>query len=346
MEIESQPLKRMKLQAAYEEGIRKQRELEELINEAETFETTVQSEYTQEVLLGDLEQLRDAIEELKRVKFEFSKTPEQWIKAEAAIHKLVRQLGGVAAYPRLMRVFIDNAGISLLAEVLTSHNLDLCSDAVRFILEMSEIEVDEDDDDLLQIGLLLAEQTLASSIPHALSSLLSRLNLDKDEQRETSFEVLGIFENLFELLPSAASVVGTKTGLLEWIIGLLLPTGGPRQLLLTHTDNALYASELLSILLQESEVQKYLATIHKEGAFLSFFRELQELPQCPADFKETILNLFNSQALALLHRPNQEAFQQGEGIDIMLRLLKYYTITPGQRPSTLDMPSASSTSPP
>lgn len=220
---------------------------------------------------------------------------------------------------------MERGGIGLLAEVLGSTNQDLCAETVRFLLELSEIEVDEDEKNL-QVGILFAEQTLSSPLPQTLGALLSRLDLKKEENRATAYEVLGIFENLFELLPAAIEVIGTQTSLLQWIISLLLPEGNSLKLLSSHTETSLYASELLSILLQDNAVQSSFSSSHSMTRMVGFFRSLQELPTnppCPMDFRETILNIFNSIALALLDKTSQKEFAEAEGIDVMLRLLKY-----------------------
>lgn len=204
---------------------------------------------------------------------------------------------------------------------MSSTNIDLCIEAVNFILELTEIDVDLGER-LLTIASAMADQFVESSLPQTLSALLYRLNPGKEEEKETVFKILGIFENLFELKPEAVEVAGQKTGLIQWILGQLLSNNGAAAMLSQFDDNRLYASEILAILMQNTANQHHFAGLNFISPIINFLRTLQEVNQFPMDFKETILNLFNCLALALMDHYGQEDFGQNEGIDVMLKLLK------------------------
>ena len=247
---------------------------------------------------------------------------------EVRIDQIIRRFGGVAAYPELIAIFVQRGvglryseGVNYINEIVQSSNIDLCIEAISFMLELTEIDV-EIDDRLLKIGASMADQFTESSLPQTLTSLLFRLDVSKEEEKETVFKILGIFENLFELKPDAVEVAGQKTNLIKWILGQLISVEGASTVLDTFDDNKLYASEILAILMQSPANQSHFAGLNLMPQVISFLRTLQEMTQFPMDFKEAMLNLFNGLSLSLMNKTCQEDFAENEGIDVMLRLLK------------------------
>ena len=166
-----------------------------------------------------------------------------------------------------------------------------------------------------------------SAIPQELTCLLMKLEQSRDEERETGFKILGIFENLFEIKPDAIRVAGPQTGLAVWLLDQITPEGGVEQAVENFNDNVLYCSEVLSIVLQQPENQDSLFSSRKIPRAIEYLRTLLDRDKFPADFKETVLNLLNCIALTLMNLQAREEFADSEGIDIMIRLLKYFQST-------------------
>lgn len=253
----------------------------------------------------------------------------RWLSVEGQIDQIVKRFGGVAAYPELIALFVQRGvglskaeGVHFIVEVMQSSNMDICIEAINFILELTEIDADLEDR-TLTIASSMADQFVESSLPQSLTGVLHRINPDREEEKDAIFKVLGIFENLFELKPEAVEIAGQKSGLIQWILSLLITESGVADLLKKFDDNKLYASEILAILMQNSSNQRYFANLNCMEKLVHYLRTLQELNQFPMDFKETILNVFNCVALCQMDAHCQQEFAQCEGIDVMLRLLKY-----------------------
>ena len=74
---------------------------------------------------------------------------------------------------------------------------------------------------------------------------LTRLNEDEEESDRTGvFNILGIFENILSFIPPLAVQVVNTTELLPWLLKRIAKEK-------TYDSNKQYASEILSILLQE-----------------------------------------------------------------------------------------------
>lgn len=187
----------------------------------------------------------------------------------------------------------------------------------------------ENPDDVKEEAIVAAKltgQSLISdqTIKHAVE-LLFRLDEEKTEEKEGVFKVLGILENLFEIRPQAVREVSLDSSLLTWISLKVIPSQGAAYLLeQAFNDNILYATEILSILMQESEAQQKFHSLGLNPQFVNFLRTLLELPDTryPADYVEAILNLFDTACLAVMDTNNQTDFAEAEGIDVMLKLLK------------------------
>lgn len=180
----------------------------------------------------------------------------------------------------------------------------------------------DDDEDHLNIALGLGDQLLASSIPQALTVLLIKLDQKREEERETGFKILGIFENIFEIKPEAVNIAAQQTGLSLWLLNEISPEAGVIYSLDNFNDNKLYCSEILSIVMQNKQNQDHIHNLGKLPQVIGYLRTLLDHEKYPADFKETILNLFNCLTLILMNSNAREDFADNEGIDIMLKLLK------------------------
>lgn len=73
---------------------------------------------------------------------------------------------------------------------------------------------------------------------------LGRLDESEESDRQGVFKLLGIMENLLSLEPTLADRIALKTELLPWLLKRIQPKG--------YDSNRGYASEILSILLQDS----------------------------------------------------------------------------------------------
>lgn len=199
--------------------------------------------------------------------------------------------------------------------VLQSSNLDLAINAVNFLLELTEIDVDMQEDTLLTIN-RLTEELLSHRVLEILCGLLFKLDKTKEVEKEAVFKVLGIFENVFELQPLAVEVAGTRTNLVQWILGTIATSGRE------YNDNNLYASEILSIIVQQRSTLEKLAEVALVPKLTEHLKLLLHPHPFHADYKEMMLNLFNCLCSALITPQNQLVFAEQEGIDIMIKLLK------------------------
>lgn len=95
-------------------------------------------------------------------------------------------------------------------------------------------------------------------MPEALVLNLERLDDSKREEFEGIFNTMNIFENLLEVKPDLATELCDKTPIMNWLVDRATDLNKP------FDDNKLYASEILSILVQTSRENQF--TLGKKGA--------------------------------------------------------------------------------
>lgn len=157
---------------------------------------------------------------------------------------------------------------------------------------------------------LLEHQVLALLVQN-----LDRLDESVKEESDGVHNTLGIIENLTELRPEICNEV-VKQNFLAWLLKRL-------KLKAPFDTNKLYASELLSILLQDNN-QNRLALGELDGidTLLQQLAFYKRHDPSSAEEHELMENLFNSLCSALMSNPNREKFLRGEGLQLMNLMLR------------------------
>ncbi len=145
-------------------------------------------------------------------------------------------------------------------------------------------------------------------------------NLDRlDEKVKEDFDgvhnTLAIIENMCEVRNSEVCQAGGKQGLLTWLL--------KRVRVRQYDNNKLYAAEVLAILLQgNTENQQFLGERDGIDILLQSLAYYKRRDPGSVDEIEMMENLFGSLCSALMYTPNLERFLKGEGLQLMILMLK------------------------
>lgn len=144
---------------------------------------------------------------------------------------------------------------------------------------------------------------------------LERLDEKVREDSEGVHNVLAIVENMCEVRNAQVCAAAGEQGLLLWLL--------KRVRVRQYDNNKLYAAEILAILLQSNEPNQKLLG-EKDGIdillqSLAYYKRHD--PNSP-DEVEMMENLFDSLCSALSFIPNRERFLKGEGLQLMILMLK------------------------
>lgn len=182
-------------------------------------------------------------------------------------------------------------------------------------MELTEIEIDDNEENLTYLAALM-DEIISSKVIETVVANLNRYDEVRDDEKEGIYKVFGILENILEIKPESSAAIGTKTYIMNWIVGKLSKNTEKMD------DNKLYGSEILSILLQAKENQEHFGHANLLPNLLEVMDTYKKKSKFFMDEKEMILNILDSLSLALMIDHNKAQFIMNEGIDIMLECLK------------------------
>ena len=144
---------------------------------------------------------------------------------------------------------------------------------------------------------------------------LERLDEKVKEDFDGVHNTLAIIENMCEVKNTGVCTAGGEQGLLTWLM--------KRIRIRQYDNNKLYAAEILAILLQGNERnQKLLGEKDGIDILLQSLAYYKRRDPGSVDETEMMENLFDSLCSALMFSPNRDRFLKGEGLQLMILMLK------------------------
>ena len=250
------------------------------------------------------------INENMQLRMKYADKPEKFMDSELELYQELKRLHAIATAPELYPTFVRTKCVPSLLSLLTHENADISMGVVDLLHEMTESEDAEPDDLLALVDALLEHGAAMLLMEH-----MGKLSEEAEEEATAIHNTLAIFEAFLEAKPEAAPELASKAGLLAWLLARL-------KVRAFHA-NKLYASELLSVLLQE-QPENQLALGRAEGILplLTAASHYKRKEPQDAEESELIENVFNCLCTALLQPANQLLFLKAEGIELMILTVK------------------------
>ncbi|OXU28599.1 hypothetical protein TSAR_005359 [Trichomalopsis sarcophagae] len=248
----------------------------------------------------------------QEMRVKFPDQPDKFMESEVELHDVLQELHAVATNPELYPVMVELGIVPSLLELLAHENTDVAVGVVDLLQELTESDVyneaAEEADTL--IDALLQQQVFALLVQN-----LDRLDESISEESDGVFNTLAIFENLLETRPELCVEAG-KQGLITWLLKRI-------KMKTPFNTNKLYASEILSILLQNTQENKLLLG-DQDGIDvllqqLAYYKRHD--PQTDQE-QELMENLFDILCSSLMESVNRERFLKGEGLQLMNLMLR------------------------
>ena len=144
---------------------------------------------------------------------------------------------------------------------------------------------------------------------------LERLDEKVKEDADGVHNTLAIIENTCELKNTEICKAAGEQGLLQWLL--------KRIRVRQYDANKLYASEILAILLQNNESNQHaLGEIDGIDVLLQSLAYYKRRDPSGVDEIEMMENLFDCLCSCLMFAPNRERFLKGEGLQLMILMLR------------------------
>nr|CAI5816876.1 unnamed protein product [Callosobruchus analis] len=248
----------------------------------------------------------------REMRIKFPDSPERFMDSEVELHEILQEMRVLATAPDYYSLLVKLQVIPSLLELLAHDNTDISVATVELLQELTDVDILNESEDGAEA---LLEALLDHQIIALLVQNLERLDESVKEEAEGVHNTLSIVENLTELKSEITTEAG-KQGLLGWLLRRLKVKG-------PFDANKLYASEMMSILLQDNEKNRtMLGEMDGIDTLLQQLAFYKRHDPASAEEHEYMENLFNCLCSALMVMPNRDKFLKGEGLQLMNLMLR------------------------
>ncbi|KAF8944692.1 hypothetical protein BGZ47_003917 [Haplosporangium gracile] len=270
-----------------------------------------------------------AINKNQEMRVKYPDDPTKFMESEADLDEEIKRMMAMTQAPQHYPVLVELNTISSILSLLTHENPDIAIDAIELLKELTDEEV-------LSVGLEEDQEVAGSEgeagmkvfvhglIDQGLMDLLvqnlGRLDEEETNDRQGVFNTLAVFENLTSIEVALAETIVSKSGLLPWMM--------KRLKVKAFDSNKQYCSELLAILLQSSSAnRKKLGELGGIDDLLQLLAAYKRKDPKDDDEIELLENLFDGLCSALAEKENKRLFLEGEGIELMVIMIKEKKMT-------------------
>merc|ERR1719350_13369 len=253
----------------------------------------------------------------QEMRIKFPDQPDKFMMSEMELHDGVRELQNVSTVPHMYPTLVELNCASTLLGLLGHDNTDIAVAAVEVIQELTDVDTMNESEEGAEV---LLKALVDNQICSLLVTNLERLDESVKEESEGVHNTLAIIENLVELRPEMCKDVA-EAGFINWLIKKL-------KVKVPFDENKLYASEILSILLQTVPENRKLVGELLTADSNAIDNLLQQLayykrhdPNVSEEL-EMMENLFDCLCSLMLEVTNRERFLKGEGLQLMNLMLR------------------------
>jgi len=300
------PQKRPRTEKAAVDAAELLAEAERELEEARVEVTQVDENSMKRMVLS----IEKRINENMQMRMKYPDKPEKFMDAEIELYQELKRLHSLAAAPELFPVFVKTRCVTSLLGLLAHENSDIAMDVADLLHELSDAD-DADPEDTKA----LLEHFFEHEAHTLLVDYIQRLDESEEDEATAVHSALGTLEAMLEAMPHAAAAMAQKAGLMKWLLARL-------KVRAFHA-NKLYASELLSVLLQQSpQNQTYLGQVDGMLSLLTAASQYKRREPQDLEEAELVENVFDCMASALSQPANQLLFLKAEGIELMILTIK------------------------
>lgn len=248
----------------------------------------------------------------QETRIKFPDNPEKFMESEMELHDGLQDMKSLATVPDYYPIIVDLNCVPSMLGLLTHDNTDIAVGVLDLIQELTDVDTMNESEE----GAESLIQTLVDNQVFALMiAAFDRLDESVKEEADGVHNAMSIVENIVELRPNVAKNAA-EAGFMTWLIKRLKEK-------VPFDVNKLYASEILSILLQSEPSNRRM--YGELGAIDSLLQQLAYYKRHDPNIQEEselMENLFNCLCSLLAEKDNRERFLQGEGLQLMNLMLR------------------------
>jgi beta-catenin-like protein 1 len=283
------------------------------------------SKFDEKVLTKLVAALERRTNQNVELRLKYSNQPERFMDSEIELDAEIKNLQALAAFPEYYPLLIRLQGVPLLLGLFTHENVSIVRDVTLVLSELLDADAAEDKP---EEAVALAEELLRTDVIQLLrDQVLKRCKNEASDTEEADcvFHALTLLENLMDLKPQVAETLSERKGgegggegssVMEWLIARI---SAPE-----NDSNRVYSSEILAILLQNSDKNKgRLAEFSGLESLLQAiarYRKVEE--KLSSEEEEYLENLFDALCAAAMLEANKEELLKAEAMDLMVIMMK------------------------
>ncbi|KAI0984360.1 hypothetical protein GJ496_004805 [Pomphorhynchus laevis] len=247
----------------------------------------------------------------QEMRIKYVDIPDKFMQSEIELNDSIQEFSAVATKPELYSSLVEFGTLQLLINLVSHENTDISVTVIKILQELTDVEF-ENESSICLIDALVDLQCLSNLI-----LCLKRLNESVKEEADGVHNILAAIENICDLNPSLIETTAIEHNLMEWILKRI---NAKRP----YDENKLYACEILSICVQESDrVKLYIA--NNLNAIEIILQELSRYKRSEPqslDEIEYMENMFSCLCSLLLDTETHHLFMMDEGMQLMNLMIR------------------------
>ncbi|KAL4235209.1 Beta-catenin-like protein 1 [Mactra antiquata] len=248
----------------------------------------------------------------QEMRIKFPDMPEKFMESEVELNDVILEMHVIATVPEFYHILVDLNTVQSLLQLLTHENTDISIAAVDLMQELTDVDTlnESDEGAAALIGALIEGQVVALLVQN-----LERLDETVKEEADGVHNTLAVIENMTEFRPEMCPDAAQQ-GLLQWILKRIRSK-------MPFDVNKLYATEILAILLQNSDDNRQiLGDIDGIDVILQQLAWYKRHDPGSKEEIEMMENLYNCLCSCLMSPINRGRFLKGEGLQLMNLMLR------------------------
>ncbi|KAK6602767.1 DUF1716 domain-containing protein [Botrytis cinerea] len=246
-----------------------------------------------------------------RAKFESD--PQKFMGSEADLDADIKALSILSEHPELYGEFARLGCVGSLVGLLAHENTDIAIGAVEIISELTDEDVEAEQEQWNQI----VDAMIEADLLDLLVSNFARFNESNESDRSGVYHALSVLENLASRI-TLAEKIGQETNILNWLLNRIPKKESP------VSQNKQYSAEVMAILLQSSSLnRRKLCELDGVDLLLQILAAYRKRdPIKGTEEEEFVENVFDSLTCCVDEPEGKQKFVEAEGVELCLIMVK------------------------
>mmetsp|Transcript_13275 Transcript_13275/g.30210 ORF Transcript_13275/g.30210 Transcript_13275/m.30210 type:complete len:590 (+) Transcript_13275:133-1902(+) len=258
-------------------------------------------------------QLERKIKNNQELRIKFSDDPDKFLKSEVDLDEAIKKFTQLSTHPDLYDELVKLDALPMLLGILNHANTDIAVDVFEVLNELTDADVIAEVED----SEAFLKALFDAQLPDMTVEVLLRLNEDASDEEFTAVtNGLSMIENLADINPK--ETCRHFVGISKFLTWLLKRVRAPKM-----DHNRLHASEILGIMLQNSETAvDSLVKLEGIDKLLRGISEYRKKEPADSEESEFVENMFDCLCTLMLLDTHQVAFGKMQGLELMIRMMR------------------------